>query len=53
MTQLEAALRTPKLDMAQHLHEYQKLMNFKLVLNGEIATYHKLLESETWMEFGI
>ncbi|KFO35331.1 Keratin, type II cytoskeletal 8 [Fukomys damarensis] len=45
LAQLEGALQKAKQDMAQQLHEYQKLMNVKLVVDIE-TTYHKLLEGE-------
>lgn len=43
---LEVALQRAKQDVTIQVHQYQELMNIKLALDIEIATYRKLLEGE-------
>ncbi|KAM8722638.1 keratin, type II cytoskeletal 8-like isoform 1-T1 [Acanthopagrus schlegelii] len=46
ISQLKEALRRAKQDLAGQIRDHQELMNLKLALDIEIATYHKLLEGE-------
>uniref|UniRef100_A0A2R8ZHG7 IF rod domain-containing protein n=1 Tax=Pan paniscus TaxID=9597 RepID=A0A2R8ZHG7_PANPA len=46
LAELEGTLQKAKQDMACLIREYQKVMNSKLGLDIEIATYRRLLEGE-------
>ncbi|XP_069509760.1 keratin, type II cytoskeletal 80-like [Ambystoma mexicanum] len=46
LTEVQVALQKAREDMSRRLHAFKELMNVKLSLDMEIATYKKLLEGE-------